>query len=63
MRYRINPDDAKATIKAIWRHMDKLDRFDGCAGDITRGWDWPTLYAVRPQRAAMLQACYGVVER
>lgn len=42
-------------LHLIQSHLWKEARADRCAGDITTGWDWPTLCAVKPDMA------YGII--
>lgn len=47
-------EQARATAKAIWRHLAKVDGYQ------PYGYDWRTLRLTHPQLAATLKACYAV---
>jgi len=39
-------------LDRIWRDLDREARQNYCPGDITSGWDWPTLRSTKPEVAA-----------
>ena len=51
----MNRQDAIATSKAIWRHLNAVGGYQ------PYGWDWPTLRMLYPQIARQLKACYIVI--
>lgn len=45
-------------IDRLNRKLNRIARQDACKGDITTGWDWPTLRICRPADYGALLAMY-----
>lgn len=54
LKLRKELDGVNREYVSLWEKMDAIAQEDACPGDITRGWDWPTLRMCYPEVAARM---------